>query len=471
MKKSIAIVLAVLSILTVLASCNRRDQYRDPVGTETNAETATPTTNAVTDQPDNPDETTGQDTESGTTPVNPGNSPSPEGTGNPYAGMSKDDLLALYQQTSERTMFSCDAMFNTPYYFIMNRGTGGQAYSKLTGNVITLCKQLGCNHLDDNCVFKGTIQECVIIGDRIYLGIQNGFADRFRLYSFNLMLDDAELIYEWNDLDDPTGFGAFNGKIYLAAKVLSDDNTVKGSMFVIDPVQKTCDFALGEEFVFQVGRGMIENCFYYTATDGALWQYDMQSNVHTCLLEASLLNPENGDIRFWALEIAGPNHIRVIRQNAQLNKYLCYDLHTGEIITEESIIGEDKVYLMWNNAGQYLLTKHNTASYVNDPHYTYYNDMIENWLVNYSGGQLWYRQDSDDELSLLVYMQTDGIPDAIRDVIATDGKTLVVYYNTYKDFDNIYNNYNKETRGDNPIRFAIIDLQTGTVYKNNYIAS
>ena len=129
------------------------------------------------------------------------------------------------------------------------------------------------------------------------------------------------------------------------------------------------------------------------------------------------------------------------------------------------------MYLMWNNAGQYLLTKHNTASYVNDPHYTYYNDMIENWLVNYSGGQLWYRQDSYDELSLLVYMQTDGIPDAIRDVIATDGKTLVVYYNTYKDFDNIYNNYNKETRGDDPIRFAIIDLQTGTVYKNNYIAS
>ena len=83
MKKSIAIVLAVLSIFTVLTSCNRRDQYRDPVGTETNAGTTTPTTNAVTDQPTDPDETTGQETESGTTPVNPGNSPSPEGPGNP----------------------------------------------------------------------------------------------------------------------------------------------------------------------------------------------------------------------------------------------------------------------------------------------------------------------------------------------------------------------------------------------------
>ena len=86
MKKTTAIILAFIMIIAVLASCGRRDQYRDPVGTETNAETTTPTTNAVTDQPDNPDETTGQDTESGTTPVSPGNLPSPEKTGNPYAG-------------------------------------------------------------------------------------------------------------------------------------------------------------------------------------------------------------------------------------------------------------------------------------------------------------------------------------------------------------------------------------------------
>ena len=123
MKKSIAIVLAVLSILTVLASCNRRDQYRDPVGTETSAETTTPTTNAVSDQPDDPDETTGQESESGTTPVNPGNPPSPEGTGNPYEGMSKDDLLALYQQTSERATLSSDMVINTPYYYLFCRDT------------------------------------------------------------------------------------------------------------------------------------------------------------------------------------------------------------------------------------------------------------------------------------------------------------------------------------------------------------
>ena len=156
MKKRIAIVLAVLSIFTVLASCNRRDQYRDPVGTETNAGTTTPTTNAVTDQPDNPDETTGLDTESGTKPANPGNSPSPEGKGNPYAGMSKDDLLALYQQTPERATYSSDLAYNTPYYYVIRSDTfqpGGRAYSKLTGKYVTLCKELGLSFIELNMNF------------------------------------------------------------------------------------------------------------------------------------------------------------------------------------------------------------------------------------------------------------------------------------------------------------------------------
>ncbi|MBQ4113701.1 MAG: hypothetical protein IJD38_12980, partial [Clostridia bacterium] len=163
MKKTTAIILAFIMIIAVLASCGRRDQYRDPVGTETNAGTTTPTTNAVTDQPDNPDETTGQDTESGTTPANPGNPPSPEGKGNPYAGMSKDDLLALYQQTPERATYSSDQIINTPYYYIRTQyNPGGRAYSKLTGNYVTLCKELACRH--DDCVFSGQPEECVIIG-------------------------------------------------------------------------------------------------------------------------------------------------------------------------------------------------------------------------------------------------------------------------------------------------------------------
>ena len=219
MKKTTAIILAFIMIIAVLASCGRREQYRDPVGTETNAEITSPTTNAATEQPPDPDETTGQESEAGTTPVNPGNSPSPEKTGNPYAGMSKDDLLALYQQTSESATYSSDLAYNTPYYYIIRSDTfqpGGRAYSKLTGKYVTLCKELGCRH--DDCMFSGTPSGYFLIGDRIYLGIRNGFDNWFRLYSFNYMFDDAELIYEWNGDDYPESFSVYNGKLYMAGK-------------------------------------------------------------------------------------------------------------------------------------------------------------------------------------------------------------------------------------------------------------
>ena len=98
------------------------------------------------------------------------------------------------------------------------------------------------------------------------------------------------------------------------------------------------------------------------------------------------------------------------------------------------------------------------------PHYTYYNDKVENWLVNYSGGEIWFRPDSNSELSLIVRMQTDGIPDAIHSIVATDGKTLVVSYKTYKDFENVYNDYNKLTSGGS-WSVAVIDLETRTMYK------
>ena len=459
-RQIISLIMAGLLLLTSMIACGRRAQYRE--------ESTDTVTNAQTMHPGESEQNTSLESNLETIPANPHKPPSPVGTGNPYAGISAEELLGLYHQTSKRTMISSDWGVNTPYYYIICRGTygtGGKAYSKLTGKIITLCKEFGCRH-DDNCVFSGDVEECVIIGDRIYLGIQNGFADRYRLYSFNLMLDDAKLIYEWSDQDAPWGFGVYGENIYMAGKIFSSDDTVKASMFVLDPVQKIYSNALGEDFIFQTGR-MMENCFFYTTADGALWQYSLTNSTHTCLLDASLLDREEGDVRFHALELAGETKLRVIRQGVLQNEYFSYDLNTGEIETDESSLGENKVYLAWNSLGQYSLIMHNTTAYENDPHYTYYHDKVENWLVNYSGGEIWFRPDSNSELSLLVNMQTDGIPDAIRGIVATDGKTLVVYYNTYKDFANIYNEYNKETPGDSIMRYAIIDMETGIIYKVN----
>lgn len=66
-------------------------------------------------------------------------------------------------------------------------------------------------------------------------------------------------------------------------------------------------------------------------------------------------------------------------------------------------------------------------------------------------------------------MATDGIPDAIRNIVAMDGKTMVVMYSTYEDFANVYNDYQKITGANLETRYAVIDLQTGIIYKNSLV--
>ena len=87
------------------------------------------------------------------------------------------------------------------------------------------------------------------------------------------------------------------------------------------------------------------------------------------------------------------------------------------------------------------------------------------------GGEIWRKDSISGDISLVARLSTDGIPDVVCTICATDGKTLVVSYKTYKDFDNVHNGYaqsghdSAEEDGD---RYAVIDLQTGVVYKNEY---
>ena len=452
MKNYIIICLAVILALAAFSSCNRRDQYRDPVGTDTS------TSETVTEAQTN---------------KTPGANSLQLTEGNPYSSMSSEELLTMYRDSSDYAKYSSDIVANTPYYYIFNQATfrnGGQAYSKLTGNIVTLCKDLACGHDTEACLYYGQIDECLVLEDRIYLLIEM-FGGDYRLYSFNLMLDDAKQVYEWNKLDFPDAFSVHQGKIYMISGVLKDDGRVSFTLFVFDPKTNSCSAATDGDFTFQSGR-VLGRYLYYTASDGALWQYDIDTTERKCLLNASLLNPEDGDVRFIVAGQAGTSHLLVLRQSITQNSVLYYDLNTDEVMTRESFIPEETGELIaWAQSGQYFILKHNTSDYENDPHYTYYNDKVENWLVNYSGGEIWWRKDANGELALLATMTTDGIPDAIRSIVAMDGKTVVVEYSTYEDFDNVYNGYQRITDINFELRYAVIDLETGIIYKNTSIYS
>ena len=214
MKKCIAVCLTFILLSVGFSSCNRRDQYRDPI------DTGTPDHGTVTEAPT---ET------SSDTPADKAPESSVQLTeGNPYESMSPEELLTMYRSTSDYTEYSSDIVANTPYYYIFSLatfGNGGQAYSKLTGNIVTLCKDLACDHYSDTCLFYGQIDECLVLGDRIYL-LMEMFGGGYRLYSFNLMLDDVKQVYEWNELDFPDCFSVHQGMIYMIGGVLKDDGRV-----------------------------------------------------------------------------------------------------------------------------------------------------------------------------------------------------------------------------------------------------
>ena len=445
--KKLSILLAIVSLMIVVTACNRRDKYR------------------------NPELTGSEEVSSGTVTGADSDTNLPQGEGNPYQNMTAEELLTLYQETPEHSRISTPHAFDTPYYYIFASDTaytGGQAYSKLTGQIVTLCKDMTCSHKgEDSCLFKDEIAECFVMGNRVYI-LVSSISAGYKLYSLNLMLDDVELIYEWENTDSPSRFSTYNGKIYMMGSMVSEDQNVTRALFVLNPQTKTCAFAMEEHFTFQSGS-FINGILYYTNQDGSLWQCDIATNAHACLLPASLLNLEQGDVRFIVSGSYSSLHLNVRKQSLVKNRMLYYDVNTGNIVQDQEVITEKKGRLLgWTDKGQYCLLNHDTIEYEDDPHYTYYTDRL-NGLVNNSGGKIWFRQSGEDEWTLLASLKTDDIPDAIRYVAAMDAKSMLVAYSTYKDFDNVYNGYQKNTEEDLCIRYAVIDLETGAVYKNDLV--
>ena len=162
MKRIIAILLAFMTVTAVFASCSRRDQFRPD---ETDASTGEQTT--VAGQPDvnhptetNPNGGEVTDPNTTTTPDIPIGDPSTGDaengkiTGNPYEGWTAEELYASFMEDQERSVYNnINGTFgNTPYYVILDVQNGGSMFSKLTGQVVQICKDPICDH--KTCIFN-----------------------------------------------------------------------------------------------------------------------------------------------------------------------------------------------------------------------------------------------------------------------------------------------------------------------------
>ena len=81
--------------------------------------------------------------------------------------------------------------------------------------------------------------------------------------------------------------------------------------------------------------------------------------------------------------------------------------------------------------------------------------------------EIWSCQNAEDELFLFTIIRTDGIIDAIRYIALMDGKTMLVGYIIHTKIFQMPYNVSWTIAGTNRnMRYALIDLETGTIYRN-----
>ena len=422
--KKLSILLAIVSLLTVATACNRRDQYRDPLTTTAQAETEIETTTAE-----------GEDDE--------------KTSAFPYANMNADEMLQMYKDTSQGNMLSTESAYNTPYYYILPRHYGGMAISKLTGNMMQLCKEFSCNHT--SCVYNDWIEDIAIADDCLYMLIG------MRLYRVDFMFDQTELIYEWESRSGVETITPVGDKLYTFVDYVEPNtNLISKRTMVIDPKTKTGEI-LNESFRFQSAK-IFGLSMYYTEQDGSLWEYSMETGKRKCLIDDSYLNREEGEIRFLAQNLEGGRILNVWAQSLNRNRNVFFDIDQGAFCNAPAPEGAIR-YVCLEDALYYGI-RHNTSDYENDPHYEYYQSQRGHF-----GGKIWVHESVESEPRMLAYMETDGIPDTIVRMSASDGKTMLVEYLTYKDFENVYNP-NMSSKDEEKARYALVDLETGRVYKD-----
>ena len=473
-KRIITAILAALMLATTFVSCSRRDQFRPP---ETDAPTGEQTTAAGQPDVNHPTETNltetnpngGDVTDTTMPPDIPVVTPPVSGgesdkiTGNPYEGWTAEELYASFMEDQERSVYNNvnDVFGNTPYYVILNGQYGGAMFSKLTGQVVTICKDPLCDH--ENCIFSNLVffKSCQVVDDRCYILLEGFKGDVFTssLYSFDLLMNDAKLVYTWKEMDCPSEVYVYRDKIYYDAEIKFDDGQYRNITMVYDIKEETVS-PLREEsvrYVVSWHRGVYE---WYGREDGSLWRYHLDTGEDEEVISTAYLNREEGELGFhFTGSVDQAVYVQKELSTGAWSRILRYDMETGQL--QEMDGSTTFIY----DGNFYQGVSHRVDAYKDDPHYEYYQNP-EN-LTSVGGtmwGGKWYRYDMQTgEREVILDLRTDDIPDNLDEFLFLDGKYVMVQYQTYKDFPNVYSPTLPLWATSE--RYVVVNLETGTAYE------
>ncbi len=461
-------ILATLMLASALASCSRRDQFRPP---ETDTPTGEQTT--VAGQPDGntPTESTPHETAPGGEEVTKPNSPdgpptfapplsdgteTPKITGNPYEGWTAEELYASFMKEEERseTYESAYYFYNTPYYVLLDVQYGGHMFSKLTGQVIPICKDPICDHKD--CIFsKLTSQLCMcqVVDDRIYI-TTDGKEEGYIMYSFDLLMNDAKVVGEWSDYIQ--NMYVYRDKVYYITGVDLDNGLTGYGAMTYDMKEKTTaplweQSELCYTICFDGGYA-----WYSPRESGSLRRYNLDTGEDELIISGDLLDREKGESGF--VYDSGGEKIAYVEKwiFGGYFEYYVLDMETGEL-------RERNIDALEYDGNTYVEIRFDREEYKDDPHYEYYFNNTTDGIGVRNGGKLYRKDAATGELQMVYNFQTDGIPDCIQGTQFMDGKFILVQYQTYKDFRNPYNESAPEWA--DSYRFIVFNMETGQAYE------
>ena len=424
MKKTIALILTLCTLLCTLTACkSRRSKYLPKdTGTET-------------------DTSTGDVGDAKVSRYIHGD--------NPYAGMTAEELKDLYFSTESNSSFA------TPYYFLLEPyALGVTVFSKLTGEIMTLCKDPLCDH--KNCTFSKPIYGLTVTEDRIItVQSSNGVTE---MYSYDYNFNDAKKLMTWSSAEDgPLDYLLYywEGKLYYQLHYRMNGETVERTC-VFDLKSNTQSWLEPEEtmhisHMWEVYDGYL---YYWRTGSASTWRYDLKTGEDICVLVAEdILNYEEGDlgVLFQGVE-DGVLHITITYRNGDTNGFrpYFYYIDTKELkpvySSTQYRIGENVI----------AIRDHiHDESFRDDPFYDLYtNTFVTNPLGRHDskyGGDLYYSPVGQTNAEPLVRIHLDGIPVSIesntgRSYIGCDGKCMYVRIATYMNYKNQYNpDWNKES--------------------------
>lgn len=381
-----------------------------------------------------------------------------------YEGMSKEDYLNLYN--SMQMSYQTSSILNTPFYYIFTDGNieGGQAFNKMTNSFESLCKNPFCDH--SACIFSWQdnqfTEEFIVHEDSIYIlvsAIPNiDDSTHYYLYSTDLLLQNLTLVYEF--------------------PFTVENQYVDGESVFVRGIQNLCFY---DNSVYCQD--------YYIDSDDmvspTIYKLDLDTKEYGIYLEDTYL--QHGSLKLDTHVLTWKNlDGESIYYDVNENTYVTDVLEKLPLPKDYSVNGQ----IMGKTFG-YVTVDHTTEQYISDPFYEYYKTDYSDFSIQFlgsrdvplrRGGEIFRVEINEDDevtMELCLKMQTDGIPDLIYS-FCIDGKTALVKYETYRDFENLFNTDSEENSESDMTsglpgfstvtpynyKYALIDLETGTIIRD-----